>query len=144
MPCWNAATDNVPCSNERRNSSICDRTFANGTDNASPSKALAGFSKGGYTGSYRRNEIAGFVHGQEYVINAKATRDNLPLLKAINSGVDMGSMMNNSSPNIRYGSISSKPMNLGFQQGELRVTNEAIYIAYQFGEKENNRFFRGK
>lgn len=108
------------------------------------SKALAGFSKGGYTGSYRRNEIAGFVHGQEYVINAKATRDNLPLLKAINSGVDMGSMMNNSSPNIRYGSISSKPMNLGFQQGELRVTNEAIYIAYQFGEKENNRFFRGK
>lgn len=49
-------------------------------------KGLSGFRKGGYTGSKGINEIAGVVHGQEYVINARATRENLPLLQAINAG----------------------------------------------------------
>lgn len=43
---------------------------------------------GGYTGSqYGVNEIAGQVHGQEYVINAANTRRlGLPFLNALNSG----------------------------------------------------------
>ena len=36
--------------------------------------AKAGFASGGYTGNGARDEIAGVVHGQEFVMNADATR----------------------------------------------------------------------
>jgi hypothetical protein len=45
-----------------------------------------GFAEGGYTGNIAPNRVAGFVHGREYVVNAKATRQFLPLLEAINTG----------------------------------------------------------
>ena len=34
-----------------------------------------GYANGGYTGDYGVNDIAGVVHGQEYVINAPTTKD---------------------------------------------------------------------
>lgn len=49
----------------------------------------AEFSSGGYTGDYARNQVAGVVHGQEYVMNADATRANRPLLEAMNNGTPM-------------------------------------------------------
>ena len=49
-----------------------------------------GFASGGYTGNVGRNRVAGVVHGQEYVMNADATRRNLPLLQAMNSGASWG------------------------------------------------------
>lgn len=36
-------------------------------------KALGGFRKGGYTGDYGVNEVAGVVHGREFVFDAKST-----------------------------------------------------------------------
>jgi tape measure domain-containing protein len=57
------------------------------------SAALAvggGFAEGGYTGDVGRAKVAGFVHGQEYVINADATSKYRPLLEAINSGTLRG------------------------------------------------------
>lgn len=45
-----------------------------------------GFDDGGYTGGGGRRQIAGVVHGQEFVVNADATRQWLPVLAAINSG----------------------------------------------------------
>lgn len=45
-----------------------------------------GFSSGGYTGNKGRNQVAGVVHGQEYVVNAAATQKHRPLLEHINSG----------------------------------------------------------
>lgn len=55
------------------------------------SKALAtasavGFESGGYTGNGGRKEVAGVVHGQEFVMNAEATKRNRPLLEAMNNG----------------------------------------------------------
>jgi hypothetical protein len=44
-----------------------------------------GFKKGGYTGNKRQDEIAGFVHGQEYVATAEATRKYKPALEAMNA-----------------------------------------------------------
>lgn len=49
-------------------------------------KALSMFKRGGYTGNVGVNEVAGIVHGQEFVVNARATKQYLPLLTAINSG----------------------------------------------------------
>jgi hypothetical protein len=47
--------------------------------------SLLGFASGGYTGSGSPAEIAGVVHGQEYVVNAAATARNRPLLEAVNN-----------------------------------------------------------
>ncbi|WP_198077749.1 tape measure protein [Acinetobacter calcoaceticus] len=53
---------------------------------------IAGFSSGGYTGSMGRGDVAGVVHGQEYVLNAAATkRVGVDTLNAINSGQSFGS-----------------------------------------------------
>ncbi len=57
----------------------------------SHASALTGFKTGGYTGNMGTSSVAGVVHGQEYVMNAQATRRNRPLLEAMNSGGSMGS-----------------------------------------------------
>ena len=48
---------------------------------------MAGYETGGYTGNTGTKDIAGVVHGQEYVLNAEATkRVGVGTLDAINSG----------------------------------------------------------
>ena len=55
-------------------------------------QTIAGFETGGYTGSGGRKDVAGVVHGQEYVLNAAATkRVGVGTLDAINSGKSLGS-----------------------------------------------------
>lgn len=48
--------------------------------------SLTGFEQGGYTGNGGTSEIAGVVHGQEFVANAAATARNRPMLEAMNRG----------------------------------------------------------
>lgn len=48
--------------------------------------AGVGFMAGGYTGSVPTSQVAGVVHGQEYVMNAQATAQNRPVLEALNAG----------------------------------------------------------
>jgi TP901 family phage tail tape measure protein len=50
---------------------------------------VKGFSVGGYTGNGGIGEIAGVVHGREFVSTAAATARNRPLLEAMNSGRDI-------------------------------------------------------
>lgn len=48
---------------------------------------MSGFKSGGYTGNIGLNQEAGVVHGQEYVLNAAATRRvGINTLNAINNG----------------------------------------------------------
>src|SRR5690606_35816502 len=48
---------------------------------------MQGFKSGGYTGNYGTSEVAGVVHGKEYVLNAEATkRVGVNTLNAINNG----------------------------------------------------------
>jgi hypothetical protein len=50
-----------------------------------------GFASGGWTGGGGMNSIAGVVHGQEYVLNANATRRiGVGTLDSINSGKGLG------------------------------------------------------
>ena len=46
--------------------------------------ALLGYEQGGYTGNTGRKDVAGVVHGQEFVINADATKKNRPVLEWLN------------------------------------------------------------
>lgn len=92
--------------------SYANTGFGNTTVNALKGAAGyygPGFSSGGYTGNIGQNQIAGTVHGQEFVMNAAATRRNLPALQAMNSGrsVSSGSLsltveINNEIPNASY------------------------------------------
>lgn len=52
---------------------------------------LKGFEAGGYTGDGGRKEIAGIVHGKEFVANAAATARNRGVLEAMNAGATVGS-----------------------------------------------------
>lgn len=61
-------------------------TAAVATLQALLSSALAGFSEGGYTGNVGTSQVAGVVHGREFVINAGATQKNRALLEHINKG----------------------------------------------------------
>jgi hypothetical protein len=47
---------------------------------------VKGFSAGGYTGDGARHDVAGVVHGKEFVVNADATAKNRQVLENINSG----------------------------------------------------------
>lgn len=47
---------------------------------------LAGFETGGYTGNSGKSQVAGVVHGREFVNNAQSTAVNRPFLEYANSG----------------------------------------------------------
>lgn len=48
-----------------------------------------GYRDGGYTGDVPTNSVAGVVHGQEYVVNAAATKRNRQTLEAMNRGANL-------------------------------------------------------
>lgn len=50
-----------------------------------------GFDSGGYTGNHSRGNVAGVVHGQEFVVNANATARNRAMLESMNAGKPVGS-----------------------------------------------------
>lgn len=52
-----------------------------------------GFKDGGYTGPVGQNQVAGLVHGQEFVMNASATRKHRATLEALNAGRDLGNQV---------------------------------------------------
>jgi hypothetical protein len=52
--------------------------------------SMAGFQSGGYTGEMGVNQVAGIVHGKEFVMNAEATARNRPALEAMNKGATIG------------------------------------------------------
>ncbi len=61
--------------------------FATSATGGGPFAAIAamiGYADGGYTGNNGRGEVAGVVHGQEFVVNATATGKYRPILEAMN------------------------------------------------------------
>lgn len=105
------------------------------------SKALAGFSRGGYTGSMGRREVAGFVHGQEFVVNASATRDNLPLLRALNAGRDITPMMPSTGRNINYGSVDKAGREAVTVNVVGYIDNGVIKLANDQANRDFKRYF---
>lgn len=92
-----------------------------------------GFATGGYTGNIGTSDIAGVVHGQEYVLNASATkRIGVDTLNALNSGGTLGSaggdvIINNYT--------SGKVETSKGSNGELVVTIKEVidqYVPAQF------------
>lgn len=105
-----------------------------------------GFARGGYTGNKGIHEIAGVVHGKEYVINAKATRENLPLLRAINNGMDVSRMLRGSgigsSPSVTP--IAGSPVGVDLRvQVAGNIRNNEIRLSQLKAERNDKKFGRG-
>ena len=66
-----------------------------------------GFMAGGFTGNGATNQIAGVVHGQEFVVNASATQRHRPMLEAMNAGA--------ADVNANNGSASGKVVMISFE-----------------------------
>lgn len=61
----------------------------------SPSNPGVGFATGGFTGSIGRNRIAGFVHGEEGVLNTRGLATlGIPNLNALNRGAPLSTVSN--------------------------------------------------
>jgi tape measure domain-containing protein len=76
-----------------------------------------GFSTGGYTGNMGVNDIAGVVHGKEYVLNAAATkRIGVDNLNAMNKGASIGN--NNVSVNVVVNADGSSDVQSNAQMGK--------------------------
>lgn len=85
---------------------------------------LFGYADGGYTGNYGKSTVAGVVHGQEYVVNASATRKNKALLDKMNNGGTIGgsSVVVNKAPVINienYG--TSKEYDVQVTEDQVRI-----------------------
>ena len=65
-------------------------TFATSKALSSVGGGLPGFESGGFTGGGGRSQVAGVVHGQEFVMNASATARNRSSLEAMNRGDSVG------------------------------------------------------
>ena len=71
---------------------------------------------GGYTGNMGVNDIAGVVHGKEYVLNAAATkRIGVDNLNAMNRGASVG---NNVSVNVVVNADGSSDVQSNAQMGK--------------------------
>ncbi len=89
-----------------------------------------GFATGGYTGNMGVNQVAGVVHGQEYVLNAKATkRIGVGNLERLNRGDGIGGHVNNISVNVTVNSDGSGDVQANHTMG--KQLGYAIKLAVQ-------------
>ena len=93
-----------------------------------------GYEKGGYTGNYGTSEVAGVVHGQEFVVNASGTQRHRALLEAINSGKDpamIDNVINMSAPTSvasSNGGMNVKVENYGTSIETQQISQNEIRI----------------
>ena len=89
-----------------------------------------GFATGGYTGNMGINQVAGVVHGQEYVLNAKATkRIGVSNLERLNRGDGIGGSVVNVSVNVTVNSNGSGDVQANHTMG--KQLGYAIKLAVQ-------------
>ena len=70
---------------------------------------IMSMESGGYTGDLGRSQVAGIVHGQEFVVNAPATARNRATLEAMNAGATATAPPRSGGP----GSVSVTIQNFG-------------------------------
>lgn len=98
---------------------------------------MAGFAAGGYTGNGGLGDVAGVVHGKEFVVNAAATERNRATLEAMNAGrpiaaaATYGSSTGQSSMNVainNYGNDEVEVRQLTEQDVEVIIRKKTPQI----------------
>lgn len=98
---------------------------------------LGGYAQGGYTGNIPENEVAGVVHGGEFVMDAKSVdRIGLANLRALQSGAN--SVNQNKGPVRPVGIQRPVPANTTVNMRNINVLDPAIvgnYLSSPQGER---------
>jgi tape measure domain-containing protein len=93
-----------------------------------------GFETGGYTGNMGTKEVAGVVHGQEFVVNAQNTARYRSVLEGMNMGLNLEDMVASSATSYdkapasvpQYSSGSTKGMVINIENHGTDVQVEQI------------------
>lgn len=97
---------------------------------ATQQSAATGFYDGGYTGDKGEREVAGVVHGREFVVTAKKTKEFRPLLDAINTGKIKPSDLTTFAPNYNAATIVREQAATKIKDDdiikEIRTTNKIL------------------
>ena len=104
-------------------------TFAN--VRAIASTQMGGYAGGGYTGNGGRGDVAGVVHGREYVVNSNATARHRATLEAMNSGRysgDSGSQVNVIVNNNADGTTVRKDERQTPNGRDIEITIERVVV----------------
>ncbi|OBA74740.1 hypothetical protein A5777_08505 [Gordonia sp. 852002-10350_SCH5691597] len=106
-------------------------------------RGKGGYKLGGYTGNFGLDEIAGFVHGREFVVNAPGTARNFSVLSAINSGEDVQGALVGAAAG--WGSVSDRGSSQRVSGSGGRVMNVTVYghTAGDIVSEINRNEFRG-
>jgi len=83
---------------------------------------LLGFSSGGYTGNSGTGDVAGVVHGKEFVVNAAATRQ--PGVRSMLEGINAGRM-----PSATGGGSQEVQVTVAFEQPQMTMTDDGTVRA---------------
>jgi tape measure domain-containing protein len=88
------------------------------------------FASGGYTGNIPTDQIAGAVHGREFVVNARATAQNRSMLENINAGRSAmpNIVINNNAPGVtvRTEAVSADEVRLIAEEAVNRRAGQAV------------------
>lgn len=102
---------------------------------ATQQSAATGFYDGGYTGDKGEREVAGVVHGREFVVTAKKTKEFRPLLDAINTGKIKPSDLTTFAPNYNAATIVREQAATKIKDDdiikEIRTTNKILSQSVQ-------------
>lgn len=102
---------------------------------------LSGFKTGGFTGNGGVNDVAGVVHGKEFVMNADATSKYRPMLEAMNNGASIKATTQKAN-NVGIGGVNVSIQNFGtskdFEVEQLSETDIRI-IARDEADKSVRR-----
>lgn len=99
---------------------------------------MSGFKSGGYTGNYGTNQVAGVVHGQEYVLNAEATkRVGVNTLNAINNG---GAIQAEKQAQANAKASSGKPQTIDNNLRVIMVNDENEAKDWLYGPEGEKAF----
>ncbi|HEX4302829.1 MAG TPA: hypothetical protein VHZ78_08545 [Rhizomicrobium sp.] len=88
---------------------------------------IAGFEDGGYTGNMPTNNVAGVVHGREWVSHAGAVPGNINTLAAMNAGMNFDRMTTRSPLFAAPANSNSGGMKVNIiNNGSSRVTTQQV------------------
>lgn len=109
--------------------------------------AVRGFEKGGYTGGKRSDQVAGVVHGGEFVMTQKAVRGQqkpfYALMRALEQGLDPNELMLFLA--MKGMNINANPLRIagfGFQEGGFAAAATSLRMPDSFGSSHRDSTIR--
>ena len=106
-----------------------DRNFRIAVGAGGQGGQVFGYAKGGFTGNRGTKDVAGVVHGQEFVVNAENTAKFRPMLEAMNRGQLPMATPRMTAPTIQVVELSAFDRQLLAQAGNVSLNIDGRVVA---------------